>query len=276
MFRKNAVIACAIACLVACSCFSPGSARICVEENDQKPWVFGAGWSFTWVIEKSPVIFERNTRMKFTVIEIRPVLSGSTVIARKLIGNLSRELNLGEKQWLTMKALTSYAEFDVQTEVYSLTADAIGDNMLVLPMDLAIPMWQFKIAYASRCNDTNWNITLDQSALIYDARNKTAPDERIRIDFNDKGIVDDVLMTYQNGTAKFHMFLESMYDPNSDFTFFVISLIFLSLGAGIAIIIALLFKKYKINARDLFKGSKRPLEPEDADPRSEAEKGDDF
>ena len=276
MPRKNAVIACAIACLVACSCFSPASARIGVQDVDQKPWVFGARWSFTWTIKESPAIFERNTRMRFAIIEIRPVLSGSTVVARQLIGNLSRELNLGEKQWLTMKSLTSYAEFDVQTEVYTLTADAIGDNVLVLPMDLAIPMFQFKIAYASRCNDTNWNITMDQNALIYDARNKTAPDERIRIDFNDKGIVEDLFMTYQNGTTKFHMILESTYDPNSDFTILFTSLLFLSIGVGIALIIALLFKKYNIDARVLFTGQKRPREAELGEPGSLDKKGDDF
>ncbi len=210
------------------------------------------------------------------MIEIRPILSGTTVIARHLMGNLSRELNFGEKQWMTMKSNVSYAEFDVLSEVYSLTNDSIGDNVLLLPMALAIPMWRFRIAYASRCSDTDWNITMDESSLIFDAMNKTDSDQRIRIDFNDKGVVNDLLETYANGTTKFHMSLESTYDPNSNYDILITILIFSTIGVAIAIIVAVLFKKYNINVRDLFKGVKKARDAESTDPGSPAEEDDAF
>jgi len=72
------------------------------------------------------------------------------------------------------------------------------------------------------------------------------------------------------------MILESTYDPNSDFTILFTSLLFLSIGVGIALIIALLFKKYNIDARVLFTGQKRPREAELGEPGSLDKKGDDF
>lgn len=278
--------------MVTCSCLTPASAKIHVMEDEERPWTFGAGWSFTWMIDASAVVFDRNTRFKFTVNEIKSIVSGTTLVTRKLVGDLSRELDLGGGSvvWTPMKSLVSYAEFDVVLEDYSLTGDAIGDNVLVLPMALAIPMGHFKIAYASRCDDTDWNITMDESALIFDAINKTSPNERIRIDFNDKGIVNDFLMTYSNGTTKFHMYLESTYDPGSDFTLFIQILTISSVGVIIVIIIAVLFKKYKINAHDVVTRKKlareagpdeleQPGGDEDAEPDDKeqpAAKGDSF
>ncbi len=276
MPRIKALITCAIACLVVCSCFTPASARISVMEDEEKPWSFGAGWSFTWMIDESTVPFERNTRFMFTVDEIQLITSGTTVVTRKLVGNLSRELDLGggTAVWTLMKSLVSYAEFDVIPEVYSLTGDALGDNVLVLPMALTIPMWQFKIAYANKCSDTNWNITLDESALIFDARNKTSPDQRVRIDFNDKGIVSDLLTTNSNGTTIFHMYLESTYDPGSDLALLTDILVISSIGVAIAVVVALLFKKYKINPRDVVRGVKPARTAGPGDPEQQAENED--
>jgi hypothetical protein len=276
MPRTNAVIACAIACMFTSSCFTNASAGISVMQAENSPWTFGAGWSFTWMIDESAVAYDRNTRLKFTVHEIMPIFSGTTLVTRKLIGNLSRELDLGGKRWIPMKSLVSYAEFDVVPETYSLTVDAIGDSVLVLPMALTIPMEHFKIAYASRCNNTNWNITLDETAFVFDARNTTALDQRIRIGFNDKGIASDILMTYSNGTTMFHMFLESTYDPDSNIALFINVLTLSSVGAVVAIIIALLFKKYKIKARDVVRGVKPPRDAGPEDPEQPAAKGDAF
>ncbi|MBN2152753.1 MAG: hypothetical protein JW839_14980 [Candidatus Lokiarchaeota archaeon] len=270
MPRRTAVFALAIACLVTSAWYMPASASINAQEGDQHPWAFGARWSFTWFIQDSPVSYDRNTRLRFTVHEIRPVLSGSAVVARKLVGNLSRELDIGEKQWYEMKSNVSFAEYGVLSEVYSLTPDAIGNSVLVLPMALTIPMWHFKIAYASVCNDTAWNITMDESALIFDAMNKTAPAQRIRIDFNGMGVVEDVLMTDVGGTVTFHMYLESTYDPNSELDTLISILTYTSIGAAITIIIAMLFKKYKINARDLLRGVRRRAAAEDAVPENAA------
>jgi hypothetical protein len=246
-------------------------------EDTNSPWTFGSGWSFTWMIDQSSVAYERNTRLKLTVQEIQPVLSDSTLVARKLVGNLSRELNLGGGvQWMPMNSLISFAEFDVISEVYTLTSYAMGENVLVLPMALTIPLYYFKIAYAPRCNGTYWNITLDETALIFDARNKTSPDQRIRIDFNGMGIVEDFLTTSSNGTTTFHMYLESTYDPNSGMTLFINVLTLSLVGAGIVIVIALLFKKYKIKARDIVRETSPPSTDDPDDLEQPVPKGDAF
>jgi hypothetical protein len=259
MPRTNAVIACAIACMVTCSCFIPASASIGTSQSETHPWTVGAGWSFTWMIDASDVVFDRNTRVKFTVQEIRPIVSGSIVERRKLIGNLSRGIDIVGTEWTLMKGNVPYAEFEIAPEIYNLTVDAIGDNVLILPMALASPLLYFREAYSQRYSPSSWDITLDDSALSYEARNKTAPGQRIHVDFNDKGMVGDFLTTYSNGTTKFHMYLESTYDPNADLTVFINILTFSTVGTIIAIIIALLFKKYKIKARDVVMGVKMAL-----------------
>jgi hypothetical protein len=277
MPRTTAVIACAIACLVTGSCFIPSGGSISVVQDEKSPWTFGTGWSFTWMIDQSAVAYERNTRLKLTVHEIQSVLSGSTLVTRKLIGNLSRELDLGGGVlWMPMVSQSLFAELDIVAEVYTLTSSAIGNNVFMLPMALTMPMWHFKSAYGAWCNSTSWNITLDETALVFDARNKTSPDQRISIDFNDKGIVNDFLMTYSNGTTKFHMFLESTYDPDSGMALFINVLTLSSVGAIIAIVIALLFKKYKIKPRDLLRGVKHPQGDEPGDPEQPDAKGDAF
>ncbi|NMC07383.1 MAG: hypothetical protein GYA24_19365 [Candidatus Lokiarchaeota archaeon] len=277
MPRATALIACAIACMILCPCTIPASATIGPAQDPNTPWVFGGGWSFTWVIDQAPSIYERNTRIRFTVHAIQDTPVVPQGITRKMVGNLSRELDLGGgPQWTPMATLVSIAEYQVGTEVYSLTTFALGNNMLVIPAALTIPMFRFKIAFASRCNDTAWNITIDDVAFIFDARNKTFLDQRVRIDFNDKGVVEDLLTTYQNGTTEFHMKLESSHDPNSGLSVFINVLTLTSIGAVIAVIIALLFKKYKIKAKDLVTRDDVPPGEDEEDPEHRIPKGDAF
>nr|MDO8112971.1 hypothetical protein [Candidatus Sigynarchaeota archaeon] len=256
MTWKKQILACAIAGLVISVSMQSSFASILPSQEAPAPWNITTKWSFIWQITESSQVWMKDTRLRFIVHAVRPVYANLTIKTWKLDGNLSRYLNLGpEADWTDMRTNATYAEFDTVSEKYSYTTNAFLDNMLFLPMVLPNAIYFFQAAYAGICNDSSWNISINETTLVFDARNKTATGQRIFVDFNTNGAIENMTRTYANGTTEFQMVLESMADPAWDISRFFNVMTMLGIGAIIVVVISCLFRKYKIKAKDVVRES---------------------
>ena len=251
--------------LLSCSInITQGSGNLVISQTYIQPWTVSSGWAFTWHIDASTNPYMRGTDMRFTVHEIVPASGQPNIL--KLEGNLSRYIGLSPGAtpvWQSMKVNTTYATYDVNTGTYLLTSDAFGDQVFFLPVNMQDPVALFKAAYSSQCNDSTWTITINETSRTYDAINIANAKQKVHLDFDSSGAVNNVTISWPNGTVKYRMILASTYNPNQDITRFLNILTIMSMGAIILIVVVVLLKKYKIKVKDVVSGKRPAPEPDD-------------
>ncbi|HME54908.1 MAG TPA: hypothetical protein VKM55_22070 [Candidatus Lokiarchaeia archaeon] len=245
---------------------NPGSASPIAPQQVNQPWSISSGWAFTWHINDATTPYMRGTDMRFTVNQIVPVVVNDQLSSMNFEGNLSRNIELYPGQgasWQDMKINTTYARYDVNTGIYAFTADAFSDDVFFLPIGLQNPMQLFKDAYSSQCNDTAWTITMNETTRTYDATNITNARQKVHIDFDPNGAIQNATILWSNGSIKYQMILNSVYNPNADIARFFNIITIALVGVIILLAVVALLRKYKINVKDVISGRRHALEPVD-------------
>ncbi|MHA1794130.1 MAG: hypothetical protein ACTSVI_15920 [Promethearchaeota archaeon] len=215
-------------------------------KSNNIPWGPEVGMAYTWNITKSSDSYMENTLIRLTISAIYFTGDQLGEETWSIFGSISRYFKVGnEYSWLTMKDNVTIARYSQASIDYELSHDAIADNLLILPINVQEPMLMFQVSYVSIINDSEWNISVDEQKLVYDAINKDHPLETFHANFSSDGMVQYIQKTNATSDVVFQMELISKENLTGNIDWILILIETLMAGAVILIVILFMLKRIK-------------------------------